>query len=585
MRSDPIRLRHTRPGWARAALASGAVLALGTAAPGHAALESPWWSAVADAAGDCGYFTSQALDGRGRPHVAYADIGRAALKYATRRGADWDTVTVARITGQTGWHTAVALALDRDGAPRIAYQDELHGDLRYAWRTAAGWQTQAVDTAGVVGAHVSMCVDGAGHAHIAYYDEDRRALRHAWHDGVRWQLEAADSVDAFAVRDVGEYSSIATDAANEPHIAYYDAAAGDLKYAVRRGGAWTVRTLDVLGDVGRYTAIALDPHGRAAIGYTDFANVSSSPGLTAAARHGKHVKYARERADGSWDIEVADGIGYGAQYVSLALDATERMRLAYYDYFEVRVKYAVEGVDGWDIQYPGLPVFAGDFPSLVLDPSGAPAFSYLDLTAPRGQLAYLSQGLALRLPRASTRWAAGDSATVEWDGGGPVDIELSLDDGATWSTLATAAAGGVARVRTPATPSPAARLRLTRLSPYARVESDTTFAVGDPPPVLRLLASPGLTAGLRATLTPPPAQTGGTTASWSVYDVRGRRWAHGTTGALRAGVPVTLAWDGRTANGRPAPRGSYWWQVEGRGYVARAHGVLVQRASEETGTP
>ena len=42
-----------------------------------------------------------------------------------------------------------------------------------------------------------------------------------------------------------------------PHISYYDSTNGDLKYAAKSGGSWTLETVDAPGDVGRYTSLVL----------------------------------------------------------------------------------------------------------------------------------------------------------------------------------------------------------------------------------------------------------------------------------------------------------------------------------------
>ena len=42
------------------------------------------------------------------------------------------------------------------------------------------------------------------------------------------------------------------------HISYYDVTNGDLKYAVKNAGAWSLETVDATGDVGSHTSIAVD---------------------------------------------------------------------------------------------------------------------------------------------------------------------------------------------------------------------------------------------------------------------------------------------------------------------------------------
>jgi hypothetical protein len=65
---------------------------------------------------------------------------------------------------------------------------------------------------------------------------------------------------------VGDYSSIALDANNAPHISYSDGAKTNLKYARRLEGKWLTETVDGAAQhVGTYSAPALDAEGTAHI--------------------------------------------------------------------------------------------------------------------------------------------------------------------------------------------------------------------------------------------------------------------------------------------------------------------------------
>ncbi len=89
--------------------------------------------------------------------------------------------------------------------------------------------------------------------------------------------------------NVGEYTSIAADGANDVFISYYDVDNGDLKFIARYGGpnaAWTTPiTLDgsstatppaMTGDVGLYSSIALTAENVPAIAYFQRASVNSN---------------------------------------------------------------------------------------------------------------------------------------------------------------------------------------------------------------------------------------------------------------------------------------------------------------------
>jgi hypothetical protein len=59
--------------------------------------------------------------------------------------------------------------------------------------------------------------------------------------------------------DVGMYTAIAVDSADNPHISYFDITNTDLKYAKRTLSCWQTETIDKGGVVGYYPSIAIDP--------------------------------------------------------------------------------------------------------------------------------------------------------------------------------------------------------------------------------------------------------------------------------------------------------------------------------------
>jgi len=110
--------------------------------------------------------------------------------------------------------------------------------------------------------------------------------------------------------------------------------------------------------------------------------------------------------------------------------------------------------------------FAGD-PDLGGSDALLVGATQSDAGATNGGCAYLFRVARFEIvrPRAAERWPAGGTAVVEWRGADPATIELSLDDGAHWHTLASGVGGSSANaveVAVPDATSGRARLRLTR---------------------------------------------------------------------------------------------------------------------------
>ena len=83
-----------------------------------------------------------------------------------------------------------------------------------------------------------------------------------------WYIETLDS----SSDDVGEYTSIALNSNEYPHISYYDRTNGDLKWTYWNGNSWIVGVLDSDGDVGRFSSITLRDDDVPFISYHDFTN-------------------------------------------------------------------------------------------------------------------------------------------------------------------------------------------------------------------------------------------------------------------------------------------------------------------------
>lgn len=133
------------------------------------------------------------------------------------------------------------------------------------------------------GTHGSIAVASDGVVHAAYRDESNRRLRYARRDlsGV-WSSEivpgcAGESECPDDAEDYGEYASLVL-VGGLPRVAFYDRSRGDLKLAQRDiSEAWSVSTLDGrdverdmdTGDVGRFASAAVDAKQRLGIAYYD----------------------------------------------------------------------------------------------------------------------------------------------------------------------------------------------------------------------------------------------------------------------------------------------------------------------------
>jgi len=296
--------------------------------------------------GNVGMYTSLALDSAGKPHISYYDETNRRLKYAFWTGDFWWFAPVDGGSGNdVGQYTSIAM--DEYDHPHISYYDATNGDLKYAYGKnwidygqGWDWEISQVDygSANDVGKYSSLALDKADNPHISYYDANEHDLKYAfWSTDLNSPGWNVQKVDYGSANDVGQYSSLALDRADNPHISYYDNTSGDqmdLKYAFRdSSGAWNVQMLDGgdLNDVGQYSSIALDKEDHAHICYYD--NTKGKQDLKCAFWNNDHY-------NPGLNMQWPEVVGNVGQYTSIALDENNQPHISYYDANSGDLKYA-----------------------------------------------------------------------------------------------------------------------------------------------------------------------------------------------------------------------------------------------------
>lgn len=243
------------------------------------------------------------LDAQGRPHLAF-EGPKYDLRYAYWDGSRW---VREEVTADFSMEGDVSLALV-GGAPHIAYYNSDTSSVIHLRQQASGaWASTTLLTGKPDPVSTDLTVDAAGTLHIALVDGYE--VRLGSFDGSAWQFESVevsagspDSVQlvfdsqnrprlAYIVNkwggsntvswltyahkaggtwstervdDFGYYSetvSLDLDAADRPHMVYFDTDVNGLRYATRNGDGWVERILYDNDYSGRTSSMAIDSLG------------------------------------------------------------------------------------------------------------------------------------------------------------------------------------------------------------------------------------------------------------------------------------------------------------------------------------
>jgi hypothetical protein len=155
-----------------------------------------WAVQTVDGDQGSGKFNSMATDSAGYPEIAYGNVDykNASLRYARWNGKSW-AIEVLEGEGEPGTNMwSVSMVLDKSDVPHIAYTDLRKRVVKYATKMNGKWQFEVVDSL----ANVSyadrngIALDGKGNPYISYYDGGLALLKVAHQKDHKWVTEVVD---------------------------------------------------------------------------------------------------------------------------------------------------------------------------------------------------------------------------------------------------------------------------------------------------------------------------------------------------------------------------------------------------------
>lgn len=439
---------------------------------------------------------------------------------------------------------------------------------------ATPWRFESVDTTVSASVISAIAIDSQGWPHIAYYDAGPGAIRYASRDGMGWTSEFVDSTGAVSP-GANRSVSLILDGGDVPHIGYLvrpNPANNnyEFRHAARGSSAWSIETIFAPGAVLDSPVLAQDCVGNL------HACVGQVPG--------PYLMYGNKDA-GTWSFTPL-GSGQRGWYTSLRVDCSGDVHVCFgYTNSPYGLRYGRRSAGTWAFDT----VAAGwaSYTSLKLDSQGAPhvawysgSLRYGVKTGSGWSLITLDSGANAGLSNSLVLDAADHAHVAYWEGIG-YRLRYASDLSGQWV------------VEQPLLPQPVNNTALDldgggapHIS-YSYYSGNGSLRYATTAPLITAVGPPGRrpTSSIRLEAAyPNPTARGidlvlalpsATHVRLDVRDVMGREVRQLANRALAGGRTI-LPWDGTDARGERAGPGVYWVILDAGGVRVSRRIVLLE---------
>jgi hypothetical protein len=270
-----------------------------------------------------------------------------------------------------------SIATDSDGNVHLVYSSDTEG-FKYGFRSAGSkhWFTMPIE--GGAG-FTSLTLDSKNNPHVCLAINTSGIIKYGSFEGAKWSFQQI----APGTGPVWYSCSVGVSPDGTPHVSWYQEKGPDLslyghyKYAVLKGGAWLVRTIDSDPLTGKWHGMVVDGKGNAHISYDCFVNGELKYSVESGSQWHISVVDSRRLTRSLEPQNTVESVGMGN---SLVLDAKGLAHISYQT--DSALKYASETGESFKTQVVETVrpwgSWVGYRTGLALDSHSVPHISYED---------------------------------------------------------------------------------------------------------------------------------------------------------------------------------------------------------------
>ncbi len=233
------------------------------------------------------------------------------------------------------------------------------------------WIKETVASLGDQGTHASIAMDADDKAHVAWFDATNAQLKYAVREFDGWYVETVET------GQVGQYTSVAVNPVTQyPAIAYYDFNNERPRYAWYDGASWTSETIEEdEKDRGRYIHLEFNSNGIPYVAYKFDGGLWHTNGVRVGWKSGASWSFHTLE-----DIANSTGAEMLGEHTAITFDAQDYPQIAYRREWVIyqNLYFGWQNGSGWHTEEClGLDI-SGEYNDIALDGNDNVYVSFFD---------------------------------------------------------------------------------------------------------------------------------------------------------------------------------------------------------------